>query len=170
MINRRPLTDKEALMLAEDACARAEYCSYEIRERLRRRGVAPDVIGRIIESLESRRYIDDRRYAMAFARSRQQYNGWGRRKIALALSAKRISRDLIDEALEQIDPDEYVGALAGMVTRWAASMKRPLSREDRMKLVRRALGRGYDYDSVREAMRAIDSDDTDDEEFDCGDY
>lgn len=170
MINRRPLTDKEALMLAEDACGRAEYCSHEIREKLRRRGVAPDVIGRIIESLEKRRYIDDRRYAMAFARSRQQYNGWGRRKIALALSAKRISREVIDDALEQIEPDEYIDALTGMVTRWTASMKRPLSREDRMKLIRRALGRGYDYDSVSEAMRAIDSDNTYDEEIDCGDY
>lgn len=170
MINRRPLTDKEAVMLAEDACGRAEYCSHEIREKLRRRGVEAELIDRIIDSLKKRRFIDDRRYAMAFARSRQQYNGWGRRKIALALSAKRISRELIDEALEQIDPDEYIDALTDMISRWAASLERPLSREDRMKLTRRALGRGYDYDSIKRALQAISSGDSDDEEFDIEDY
>lgn len=170
MINRRPLTDKEAVMLAEDACGRAEYCSHEIREKLRRRGVEAELIDRIIDSLEKRRFIDDRRYAMAFARSRQKYNGWGRRKIALALSAKRISRELIDEALEQIDPDEYIDALTDMISRWAASLERPLSREDRMKLTRRALGRGYDYDSIKRALQAISSGDSDDEEFDIEDY
>lgn len=170
MINRRPLTDKEAVMLAEDACGRAEYCSHEIREKLRRRGVEAELIDRIIDSLKKRRFIDDRRYAMAFARSRQQYNGWGRRKIALALSAKRIGRELIEEALEQIEPDEYVDALAAMIGRWAASMERPLSRENRLKLTRRALGRGYDYDSIKRALQAISSGDSDDEEFDIEDY
>lgn len=155
---RRQLTSKEALAKAEDLCARSERCRSEIAEKLRQWGVGSSDRETILESLESRRFIDERRYTEAFVRSKFLFSRWGRVKISQALAVKRIPRDFVDEALDLIDEDEYQESVAVIVKRRAQGMDMPLSREDAQRLARFAMGRGFEWKYVKKALERLKND------------
>ena len=140
-----------------------EYCSSDIRDKvmtaLRRerekgnmqedRGAIQDAetAGEILESLRRDGYLDDRRYAAAFAREKAGITGWGPVKIRFALSAKRIPPEIIAEALEEIDGERAVQKLRKLMeAKW-----KTLAGDEaaKLKLIKYALSRGYDYDIVR---------------------
>ena len=87
-------------------CARREYCVSDIRrkalERLEFDAAAADAV---VASLVADGYVDDRRYAAAFARDKSALSGWGPVKIRSALLARGIDRAVVLEALEEIDPE-----------------------------------------------------------------
>ena len=159
---KRQITSKEALVKAEDLCARSERCRSEIAEKLRQWGIGSSDAEKILNSLEERRFIDERRYAEAFVRSKFLFSHWGRVKISQALAVKRIPRDFSDEALDLIDEQEYRSAVKSVVKRKAATMDLPLSHEDRAKVARFAMSRGFEWKYIKDALARLDDDDVDD--------
>lgn len=150
-------TPEEAYERMADACAHGEYCTAEVVERMRRHGVAPGYASGIAERLRRERYIDDRRFAYAFVRAKASLARWGRRKIVLALSSKHIPRETIDEALAEIDPDDYT---AGLHTLLASKARQYgpdtlATYEGRTRLFRFAAARGFETDAIVAAIKAM---------------
>lgn len=144
---QRRLTPGQAFSRMADACARAEICSADAAARLRRRGLSADDIGQIVDRLVEEGFIDDERYARAFVRDKYRFAGWGRRKIALALAAKRIPRDIAAEALDTaVDEEEYRARLIRLLRSKARSLPAELhdTFEGRQKLYAFAAGRGFE--------------------------
>lgn len=135
-------------------CARREYCAADIRAKLVR---LPDAdagsIARILETLYAEKYLDDRRYACAFCRDKALLRGWGEMKIRYMLSSKGISGEDIAAALAEIDRDRVAEKLYRAVKGKYESLK-----DDpacKLKLLRFALGRGYDYESAEKAVEMV---------------
>lgn len=133
-------------------CSRREYCVADIMKK------AADALEgdreeamKIVESLVADKYIDDRRYASAYARDKAAISGWGETKIRYMLAAKGVSRDIIAEALTDIDAAKAGMRLEKLLENKAKSLKEDPQR--RIKLLRFALGRGYSYD---DAISVID--------------
>ncbi len=141
-----------ALIRLEELCVRSEQCTAECRKRLANWKIAPDDAESIINSLRSRRFIDDARYAAAFVRDKYRFARWGRRRIVLELKRKRISDDIIEDALTEIDADEYSEILRRLLATKRAHMERPLSYEDRSALYRYALMRGYESSLIAKVL------------------
>jgi regulatory protein len=148
MKQSRPITSEQALIRAEELCARAEHCSGEIREKLFRWGISAADSEAIIDSLIDRRFIDDARYAAAFVRDKAEFSGWGRRKIATALYAKRVNREIINTALDCIDQDKYCARLSALIARKAATLDDAKSYESRCKLFKFAASRGFEPELI----------------------
>jgi len=144
---------EKALIRCEELCARAERCEHELREKMRAWRIDSRDIEAIINSLTTRRFLDDSRFARAFVRDKYRFARWGRRKIAMALKQKRIDSDTIDEALEEINQEEYTAVLRTLLKAKAAHMDRPLSYDDRMKLLRFAVARGFETQLVSSLLR-----------------
>lgn len=108
---------------------------------------------KVVTTLVSEKYVDDLRYASAFARDKSSIAGWGRVKIAYMLSSKGISREVIDEALGSIDEAKASGKLERLIECKARSLKD--DPQIRLKLLRYALGRGYAYDDVNKVIDDI---------------
>ena len=124
MVFRRKLISAEnALMRLEALCSRSEHCEWELREKLRGWGVGIPDAEKILATLHKARYYDDERFARAFARDKLIYNRWGRRKIALALRAKRVDDVVVADALDEIDNEEYVSVLNAMMKARAKVIK-----------------------------------------------
>lgn len=147
------IAPEKALIRCEELCARAERCEHELREKMRAWRIDSRDIDAIINSLTTRRFLDDSRFARAFVRDKYRFARWGRRRIAMALRQKRIDSDVIDEALEEINQDEYTAVLRSLLKAKAAHMERPLSYEDRMKLLRFAVARGFETQLVSSLLR-----------------
>lgn len=135
---------EKALIRCEELCARAERCEHELREKMRAWRIDSRDIEAIINSLTTRRFLDDSRFARAFVRDKYRFARWGRRKIEMALRQKRIDPDVAAEAMTEIDDKEYLSILRHIITAKAKPMAKPLAYEDRMKLLRFAVGRGYE--------------------------
>ena len=59
---------------------------------------------KVLNVLVEEKFVDDRRYAAAFARDKSTIAGWGAVKIRYMLSAKGISKDSISEASLPLPP------------------------------------------------------------------
>ena len=145
---------EKALIRCEELCARAERCEHELREKMRAWRIDSRDIEAIINSLTTRRFLDDSRFARAFVRDKYRFARWGRRKIAMALKQKRIDSDTIDEALEEINQEEYTAVLRTLLKANAAHMDRPLSYDDRVKLFRFAVARGFETQLISSMLKS----------------
>ena len=107
----------------------------------------------VLDQLVEQKYVDDLRYASAFARDKSSIAGWGEVKIRYMLAAKGISRDIISEALAEIDEQKACGRLEKLISNKARSLTG--DPQIRMKLLRFALGRGYSYDEVSSVVEQL---------------
>ncbi|MDE7412782.1 MAG: RecX family transcriptional regulator [Muribaculaceae bacterium] len=154
MIRKKPVTKEAACLRMADLCARAEHSSHEIREKLRRLGLFTHDIDSIIEYLEQNRYIDNSRFAKAFARDKVRFSGWGKNKIRAALAMKRISSSEIREAIEAIEEEDYNNA----INRAAAAKAQGLDLNDyaqKAKLFRHLASRGFESSVISKAINRL---------------
>jgi regulatory protein len=137
-------------------CARREYCVSDIRRKalLKLDGDAK-AAEEVVESLVADQFVSDLRYASAFAREKSSLSGWGPVKIRFALSGKGIARQVIDEAIGGIDTEKAAGRLRQLLeSKWKTLADDP---QGKLKLIKFALSRGYDYDAVRQSVDDLTS-------------
>lgn len=133
-------------------CSRREYCVADVRRKILS-ALDGDVrqTEAVIEELVREKYVDDVRYASAFARDKAFISGWGKEKIRYMLRSKGVAGDIIDEAVSGLDSDKADRRLEKLLEVKYRALKG--DSQCRIKMLRFALGRGYHYD---EASRMID--------------
>lgn len=146
--------EKKVLERLQRQCARMEYCVSDVRRKaLKAMEGDAEAAERIVASLVADRFVDDRRYAGAFAREKSSLQGWGPVKIRFQLRGKGIADDVISDALGEIDPEKASAKLDKL----AADRYRLLKGDPqcRLKLLKALLSRGYGYDEVEAAVRRV---------------
>lgn len=132
-------------------CSRREYCRQDIMKKvLAALDGDADEAGRVMDRLVEEKYIDDLRYASAYARDKSSIAGWGSTKIRYMLASKGIDRETIAAALQEVDEGKASDRLEKLLAGKVRSLKDDPQR--RMKLLRFALGRGYQYDEAAEVI------------------
>lgn len=135
-------------------CSRREYCMSDIlKKAMTALEGDREAASKVLEILVSEKYVDDLRYATAYAREKAMISGWGETKIRYMLSAKRIDRSLVDQALTEIDASKADSRLQKLLENKAKTLK--ADPQIRLKLLRFALGRGYQYDDVARVLQDI---------------
>ena len=149
---KKEITEQEAYLRLTALCAQAEHCCQEMRDKMKRWEMTPEVQERVIARLIKERYIDDERYARAFVKDKIRYNKWGRRKIQQGLWMKRIDDDILQRILDEIDDEDYLSVLKPLLAQKRKSIKAQSDYELNQKLVRFALGRGFTFDIIRQCL------------------
>ena len=148
------MDEKKVLERLQRQCARMEYCTSDIRRKaLKALEGDAEAAERVVASLVEDRFVDDRRYAAAFAREKSALQGWGAVKIRFQLRGKGISDEIITEALQEIDPEKA----ASKLDKLAADKFRLLQGDPqcKLKLLKALLSRGYGYDEVAAAIERV---------------
>ena len=161
---------KKILSRLQNLCARQECCTKDLLSKAQkalasREGyiAAPEAAQQIVASLVDDGYADDRRYSAAFAREKSSITGWGPVKIRMALAAKGISREIAEEALQEIDSERADAKLEKMLrSKWRSLCDDP---QGRLKLIRFALGRGYGMDVIHKCIDKMKEEDLGDIDF-----
>jgi len=144
----------QCLSRLQRLCSKAEYCSRDIyRKALKDLEGDADAAAAVVASLVEERYVDDARYAAAFAREKAGIQGWGPVKIRFQLRSKGIAEEVINAALQEIEPAKAADKLQRLLT----AKHRTLEGDPacRLKLLKFALSRGYEYDEVEAALKDI---------------
>ncbi len=152
MIQKKIMTEAEALKKLGDLCARGEHCSGEIMEKMRKWSIANDAQERIIDYLIDHKYVDDKRFTQSFVHDKIAYNKWGRRKIEQALWMKRVPGHVSQPILDDIDDEEYLVVLRPLMKSKYPTIKGNSEYERSMKLIKFAMGRGFTLDLIRRCI------------------
>ena len=143
---------EKALDKMRRLCSRREYCVSDIRAKLMKElDGDTQKVETALNKLKEEKYVDDLRYATAYARDKAAISGWGATKIRYMLSAKGVSKEVVSEALNEVDETKASSRLEKLLENKYKSLK-----EDpqwKIKLLRFALGRGYSYDEVNDQIR-----------------
>lgn len=152
---KKECTESEALYKAEAYCSVAERCELEVRTKLQQWGAPPECWDNIIDRLTADNYMSSSRYVYAFVREKHRFNKWGKQKIVQALRMKRLPDVLIDEAMAEVDTEEYLSNLSSLLQRKLKEVKARSEYERNGKLIRFALSRGFEMNDILFCLKQI---------------
>lgn len=151
---KKRCNDHSLLAQMQRLCAMREYTVQDISSKLRAKGCNEHQIPEIISKLIEDNYINEERYAVAFARDKSALSGWGQKKIEYALKNKGIGQTVIKNALDSISSESNIALLEKLLLKKMKELKPKLeSKEDgtkrlREKLLRFAISRGFSYEDI----------------------
>lgn len=141
---------------ARALCASREYCISDIRTRLETWGVHnPEQAEKVIQTLISEKFIDEQRYASAFARDKLRYNKWGKIKIEWSLKMKGVAGECISDAIAGIDEDEYRDIAEKLIQSLVKSKKAENKHLLKAKVLKSMQAKGFEYGVTGEVVKRL---------------
>lgn len=153
MAKRKPTADEMLLRMA-GLCAGAEQCTADIRNKILKQGFSSEEAEYMVRYLQENKYIDDSRYARAYAVDKVRFSGWGRMKVRMGLRAKGMGDAVISQALEYISQSDYDDALNRVMKAKAKGLDLK-DVKDRQKLYSHLVSRGFESNLIIDAMRLL---------------
>lgn len=144
MLQRKQLTAEQALQKLKHYCAYQERSHAEVKEKLYSLGVWKKEHDGIMAALIEENYLNEERYAIAFAGGKFRMKQWGRVKIKYELKQKQVSEYSIKKAMKQIDEDEYLAVLTKLAAAKYASLKGDQYLVRKKKTIDYLLQKGYE--------------------------
>jgi len=142
--------DKAAVL-----CSRSEKSAVAIRKKLVEWGLKHDETDEVIEKLIEENFINDVRYACSYVRDKFRFNKWGKIKITFNLKAENISSEIIQQALEGINDEDYYNTLTELVVSKNKSVKAVNVYDRKSKLLRFAQSRGFESGIILEVLEIV---------------
>lgn len=129
----------------------------ELRERLLAgRGATADLVETVIERLREYGYLDDERFAQSYASLRIQQRPIGRQRLQRDLHLKKIDKQTVDTALDQVfEQTPEVDLIDRAIAKRIRLRGRPKTREEAKKLFDHLLRQGFAFELVGEKVRAL---------------
>jgi regulatory protein len=152
--------DPQALSRAKQQAYRflayRNQTSNELKGRLLRRGHMTPVVDEVLRQLEIEGYIDDRKFALDWARYRLQAKPLGRRRLSWELQRRGMDREVLQEVLRQVYAEFDEVTLAAQVARRQVRRTGPaIAVDERQGLTRVLIRLGFDPNTIATALAAI---------------
>lgn len=151
---KKSLTKEQALQKLKHYCAYQERAHSEVKEKLFQLGVWKKEHDEIISVLIEENYLNEERFAIAFAGGKWRVKRWGKVKIKYELKQKQVSDYCIRKALKQIDEDEYLRVLHALADTKYAALKAGQYMIRLKKTMDYLTARGFEAELVRQVLAA----------------
>jgi regulatory protein len=160
-LQKKTLSQQEALQKLRHYCAYQERCHKEVREKLYGYGLHKPDVEEAISVLIGEDYLNEERYALAFAGGHFRSKQWGKAKIGYELKVKGVSEYCIRKALKAIDEDDYFRTIQSLVRKKRRELEGKGLRDHQLKykISQYMMQRGFEQSLVQEALRDLSGDD-----------
>jgi len=118
-------------------------------------GLNSDSVDEILSRLITDGFVNEERFAKAFAGGKFRVKKWGRHKIELALKSHDISSKCIAIGLREIDNDDYRDTLRKLLIKKSETIGEENVYKSRDTISKFAIGKGFEPDLVWELMREL---------------
>jgi len=132
--------------------ARRPYSSAEVSRYLRRHRYGDEVIENIIDDLTEAKLIDDDAFAAYWVEQRETFRPRSLRALRQELGQKGIDREVVDEALSELDE---AGAARRVAQKQAGRWRGLPEAEWRTRMTQYLLRHGYPYDLIRDIVTEL---------------
>jgi regulatory protein len=151
------LTFDEARAKLERFCAYQERCHADVRRKISALGIRGNDAENLIVSLIESGFLNETRFAQAFARGRHRIRRWGRERIERELASRGVSAANIRIALSEIDDNDYDRAFMEL----SAALWARIAEADRLKKRRKfcdaLLRKGYESERVYSRAKELET-------------
>ena len=152
---QKTYTLDEAQKKMESYCAYQERCHKEVVKKLRQMRMIPEAIDSIMVYLIQNNYLNEERFAKAFARGKFRIKKWGKNRIVRELKFRDISKYSIDSALREIDSEEYYETLHELTLKRMSQVKEKNIYKRKKKVADYLLYRGWESNLVYEKLNEL---------------
>jgi regulatory protein len=129
-------------------CAYQERSHQEVRDKLYEYGLYTSDVDEILSQLITEGFLNEERFARAFAGGKFRMQRWGRVKIVHELEAHGLTKNCIKAGLKEIDDEDYERVLYDVLDRKLAQLDTTNPFVTRDKLARYAIQKGFEPDLV----------------------
>jgi regulatory protein len=136
-------------------CSYQERCISEVEEKLKELAVQRKKIPEIINQLQKEGYLNEERFAKAFAGGKFRLNKWGRYKIEFEMRIRGVPELIVQEGLAEISEDEYIQTLRELIIHKHNEIKMKKSANIREKIINFAYGKGFETELILEILKEL---------------
>ena len=144
MLKRKIPTTEQALQKLRHYCSYQERCHSEVRSKLYQLGICKKFHDELIAELIQQNYLNEERFAIAFARGKFKMNQWGKRKIVQALKERGVSDYCVKIALKEINEKDYLDTIQKLVEKKFESLNGEKISVKRNKVNEYLIARGFE--------------------------
>lgn len=152
------ISEKQAFTRMARLCSQKEYCSFDISQKLYRLNLNANEIESVVNLLVKQNFISDERFVRSYIGDKVKFNKWGKRKIELALRQKKIPQSIIQKVFNEYSDSELNQSLEYVIEKKWRSVKGASDNERKGKLIRYALGRGFEMNEIISSMQKLNLD------------
>ncbi len=145
---KKILTPSQALINIQKYCAYQERSHQEVRDKLYSYGLHQTDVEDILTQLITSGFLNEERFAKAFAGGKFRMKHWGRNKIENELKHRGISKRCIQTGLNEIDDSDYRQTLVQLIKKKSGLVEETNLFKKRDKVARFVIGKGYEPELV----------------------
>lgn len=138
------MPDEKILNKMRHYCAYQERSQQEVRTKLITLKVYGKALEEIMSKLIEENFLNEERFAKAYAGGKFRMLQWGKVKIKNGLRAKKISDYCIRKAMDEITNDEYEKALNKLIKTCLKKYKAKNAFEMKQKTAHFLIAKGYE--------------------------
>ncbi len=137
-------------------CAYQERCHKEVEQKLIEMRMIPEARQEIIYQLLKENFLNEERFAKAFARGKFRIKKWGKYRIQRELKQKNISKYNIKSALSEISSEEYHQTFETLFQKKVKNTPEKNHLKLKKKVADYLLYRGWESHLVYEKLKELD--------------
>ncbi len=139
----------------EHYCAYQERCTSDIIAKLKFWKVDEHHFNPVILKLKENNFLDDERFAKAYARGQFRLNKWGKKKIFFELNHKNIPDAIIQAGFHEIDDGEYRQVLRDLILKKNSEIKNKKHLNIRWKIINFVQSKGFELDLILDIIKEL---------------
>ena len=167
MLNRKlkRLDKEQAFQKLKHYCGYQERSHQEAREKLYGFGLYKQEVEEILSRLIEEDYLNEERFAIAYAGGKFRMKGWGKNKIVQSLKEKRVSDYCIKKAMQEINVDNYQATIDKLASaKWKSLRSEPNIFIRMRKAQDYLLHKGFESNLVGNAIQKLRKQNADEKE------
>jgi regulatory protein len=155
MTFKKNLTPEQALQKLRHYCAYQERCHSEVREKLYELGVWKKEHDLIISTLIEENYLNEERFALAYAGGKFRIKKWGRVRIRYSLQQKQVSEYSIKKAMKGSPEEDYIETARVLAEEKYRDLKGEQYLVRKKKTIDHLVAKGYEFDLVNKLLNDL---------------
>jgi regulatory protein len=151
----KKLSYDQAKQKALHYCAYQERSHQEVKNKLYEMGLYSSDVDELLTFLVTEGFLNEERFAKAFAGGKFRIKKWGRIKIVHALEGKGLTKNCIRIGLKEIDENDYQETLIELLTSKLKTLDGSSDFSLRDKLSKFAIQKGYEPELVWTQIKTL---------------
>ena len=141
-------TVAQALLKGEAYCAYQERHQQEVRDKLYEWGLHKKDVEAVISELITNNFLNEERFAKAYAGGKFRIKKWGRVKIRIELQKRKLSEYCIKKGLQEFSEKEYLQTIRKLIAEKNKTVKEKNPLKQKYKVAQYLISRGFEGEVV----------------------
>ncbi len=152
---KKRLNPTEAFAKIQRYCAYQERSHKEVKSKLYDYGLYATQVDEIISQLITEGFLNEERFAKAYAGGKFRIKKWGKLKIKNELEFLGLTKNCINRGLKEIESADYTKTLKVLIKKKSTEITEENRFKKRDKVARFVIGKGYEPELVWEYVKDL---------------